>query len=230
MKSPMQIMADYKRSDTVHKNRLKACITIPCSMATAVFKFVFGILVHSFVWAYSGLYALGSSVAKFLFFRSTHAKYGERQKANFCIAIAVILFFSAVIFDMCTMIKQFEEETVTKYPLAVVIVASIYFFAAYVATIIGIIANRKNKELNVFAYKIIGVSGALMNLVLLQRMILSCLHLPIALFKQVNSSFGYMIGATMALTAVVLFVRCLLCRKHCPKSNLPREGEEISGE
>lgn len=219
MKTPKQICFEYKNGDIILKNKIKTFFTMICSLAVAIFKFVFGIVIKSFVWAYSGIYALGGSVAKFLFLKSTHDKYNERGKANYCIAIAVILFISAIIFDMCSMIKQFEEKTISQYPLAIIIIATIYLFVTFILTFIGLLRNRKNKSLNLFTNKIIGTSGALMNMVLLQRLIMSCLNLPIETFKLINSSFAYIIGACMALIAVFLLIKCLLHRKNFPKEN-----------
>ncbi len=203
----------YRSLDYIGTSRVKAFITMITGFCVAAFKLVFGIIVKSLVWGYSGIYAIGMSVCKLLSFNAAKQTNDEKKKANFVLAISIIMLICAILFDECSMIRQVSNEKGSRYPLFIIIISTTYFAVSYVLAVIGLFQTRKRKELEYFAMKTIGISGALMNLVLLQRMILSCLELPNELSLQINSGFSYMVGGLLTLTAIILLIKCCLYKR-----------------
>ncbi|MCM1304927.1 MAG: hypothetical protein NC306_12610 [Butyrivibrio sp.] len=201
-------LAFYRQFDGRYVNALQLTATILVGLAMSVIKFIFGLIIHSLVWVYSGFYALGLSGGKYFLFRGTR-NADEKRKYHHILATAALLFIVGFIFDICIMIKQFSNDLAAHYPVPIVILASIYFVVSYGLAIRGILQTMKRREIEFYAYKVISISGALMNMVLLQRMILSCTGLPDQTVTAVNAVFGYFIGATLMLSSVFLFVRCL---------------------
>lgn len=207
----------YRSLDYIGTSRVKAFITMITGFCVASFKLIFGIIVKSLVWGYSGIYAIGMAVCKLLFFNAAKQTHDEKRKANFVLAIAIIMLVCAILFDECSMIRQISNEKGSRYPLFIIIISTTYFVVSYVLAIIGLFQTRKRKELEYFAMKTIGISGALMNMVLLQRMILSCLALSDEISLQINSWFSYMVGGLLTLTAVILLIKCCLYKKKLSK-------------
>lgn len=205
-------LAFYRQFDGRYVNTLQLAATILMGLAVFVIKFIFGLIIHSLVWVYSGFYSLGLSGGKYFLFKGTKNTAGKRKYYHVLIT-AVILFIVGFLFDICIMIKQFSNDLAAHYPVPIVIIASIYFAISYGLAIRGIIQTMKRKEIEFYAYKVINISGALMNIVLLQRMILSCAGLPGQTVTAINAVFGYFIGATLMLSSVFLFVRCLSSTK-----------------
>ncbi len=210
----------YRSLDYIGTSRVKAFITMITGFCVAVFKLVFGIIVESLVWGYSGIYTMGMAVCKLLSFYAAKQTNNEKRKAKFILAISIIMIVCAVLFDECSMIRQISNEKGARYPLFVIIISTTYFVVSYVLAIIGLFQTRKRKELEYFAMKTIGISGALMNMVLLQRMILSCIVLSDEISLQINSWFSYIVGAFLTLTAVILLIKCCLYQRKLKSGNM----------
>ncbi len=221
------LISQYVSADYIKTGKIKAFVTMILGFIVTAAKVVFGIIIKSLIWAYSGVYTLCLSVSNLIFVRTANGEVPERKRVNGVLAISVILLVAAVLFDECAMLKQFSGEGGVQYPVVVVVVASIYFVAAYVFAIIGLFAARKHKDLNFFALKVIGISGALMNMVLLQRMILSCLNIAPEVVSSVNSVFSYFIGGCLTVAAIILLVKCGVYKRKL--KNIEKDGEKDAG-
>ncbi|MCM1167980.1 MAG: hypothetical protein NC299_17965 [Lachnospiraceae bacterium] len=208
-----QLFELYKSFDIKGANKLQVTLIAIGSAVVAIVKFILGFVIHSFVWSYSGLYALGMAVGKEIFLKCSGDPVPSKKKALYSLIIAAIVFVAGFFFDMCIMVKQFSNDLSAHYPIPVVIAASIYFVFSYCLSIHGIWQTRKNKDIEFYAYKIICISGSLMNMVLLQRMILSCIEVSDEMTTMINSRFGYFIGSMLIVSSVILLVRCILALK-----------------
>lgn len=215
------LITQYRSLDYMGTIRVKAFITMLGGFCIAAFKIIFSVYVKSLIWAYSGIYTICLAVCRLLFFHSAKEDTDGKKKGNYLLAVSIIMLFSAIFFDECAMIRQIQSEPNARYPLFIIIVATTYFAVSYIFAIIGLFQTRKNKRLEFFAIKAIGISGAIMNLVLCQRMILSCLSLPDEVFSTINSSFSYAIGGFLSITAIVLLIKCCLYRKKEKSQSLP---------
>lgn len=218
------LYAKYRSLDYVTVNRIKIFITMITGFFVAAFKIIFGVIVKSLVWGYSGIYAVGMSVCKLLSFNAVKQTNNEKKKTNFVLAISIIMLVCAVLFDECSLIRQVSNEKSSRYPLFIIIISTTYFAVSYVVAVVGLFQTRKRRNVEFFAMKTIGISGALMNLVLLQRMILSCLDLSDELTLLINSVFSYFIGALLTLTAIILLIKCCVYRKKISNQDINNAG------
>lgn len=147
---------------------------------------------------------MGHSISKPVFYKGAKNEVNKKPHLKYVLWIAVILLISALAFNMLILIRQSLQPVVTKMSMPIVILLSIYLFGTYIFAVKGFLQVRKQKSLIYFSYRIICMSGAIVNIVLLQRMILSLTTIAEALILEINSVFGYFTGGIMFLMAFIL--------------------------
>ncbi len=190
-------------------NTLQLLFSSISGILISVIKIIFGIYLGSVIWIFSGIYAIGLSLARALFTKDLIEDAPLKKKNKTVLAIAIILMVSAFVFDICAMFRQFQGEMGRAFAVWMVIPLSLYFVASYILAIKGLFRTRKNKSLSFYAFRVICISGALMNMVLLQRMILSLTSISIEWLIVVNSIFSYFIGGTLLVTALILMLKAI---------------------
>lgn len=206
MKSIKRILDYYSSIPIAQKNKLKSFFSMICSFCIATFKIVLGFIIMSFIWVYTGIYSLSIGTAKLLFYRCKSAKKGELPDKSIKV-IAIILMVSAYLFNISIMIKQVYNHSTIEFPILIICFLSICFFFSFINAIYGIVQARKNKELKFTVYKIINISSALVNIVLLQRMILAYTNnISEDIIVIINSSFGYIVGVIILFLSILILL------------------------
>ncbi len=203
----------YLLFDMEGMNTLQVTFSALLGILVSTVKILLGVFLGSAVWVFSGIYSIGLGIALFLLLKDIVTGATSEKKNCTVLFVAIILMVSAFVFDICAMFRQFQGDMGEPFPTWLVIVLSIYFATSYVISIIGLFQTRTNKALSFYAFRVICISGSLMNIVLMQRMILSVSPISAEWVVAVNSIFSYFIGGTLLITALILMLRAIFAMK-----------------
>lgn len=178
------------------------------SLFTFLFQELVGLVLSSTVWLCAGVYSLLTAGARGVFTFSQRESVSKKGRTDCAIVIAVIMLFADISFCVLTNLRSLNFKIV-HLPWFGFLILSIFGAARFFKFLRQLFRIVRRKESSFFAYKIVSVSGMLKNLVLIQRLILSCLPFSDERIWQVNSTFGYFIGAVLILLALWLLVRSI---------------------
>ena len=130
----------------------------------------------------------------------------ERKKNKGYLLITGIMFFTAIVFDIYLLVRQSSVARVEHYHPIIVIGFSIFILFSNYLTIKGLFEARMQKNLILIALRLVGFSGMLMNLVLMQRLVLGCINITEEVAQLVNLYFGLTCGGAMVSVTICMLI------------------------
>lgn len=198
----------YFYIDIHGRMELQTTVSAFFGAVSAVVKLLIAIALRSLVWGFSVLYALMVILARFLFFRGCREWSSDERQRYWGRGIAYLLAASAYLFNMLMLVRQSHTDSVRALPAWAVVIMSLYFMLMLMLGLRGMLISESRREPLFFAYRVIGLSGALVNLVLLQRMILAVTPISTETLLIVNSWIGYCVGVVLLLLSLWLWFFC----------------------
>lgn len=199
-----KIIKIYFGLDTETKRLIGTGVSLMQGIGLISIKLIIGIISRSFVFLYSCLYALGMVVCRIIYIKCQSGD--ERKKNKGYLLITGIMFFTAIVFDIYLLVRQSSVARVEHYHPIIVIGFGIFILFSYFLTIKGLFEARMQKNLILIALRLVGFSGMLMNLVLMQRLILGCINVTEEVAQLVNLYFGFSCGGAMVSVAICMLI------------------------
>ena len=199
-----EIIKIYFGLDAETKRLIGTGVCLMQGIGFIFIKLIIGIFSRSFVFLYSCLYALGMAVCRIIYIKCQSCD--ERKKNKGYLLITGIMFFTAIVFDIYLLVRQSSVARMEHYHPIIVIGFSIFILFSYYLTIKGLFEARIQKNLILIALRLVGFSGMLMNLVLLQRLILGCINVTEEVAQLVNLYFGFSCGGAMVSVTICMLI------------------------
>ena len=199
-----EIIKIYFGLDAETKRLIGTGVSLMQGIGFIFIKLIIGIFSRSFVLLYSCLYALGMAVCRIIYIKCQSGD--ERKKNKGYLLITGIMFFTAIVFDIYLLVRQSSVARVEHYHPIIVIGFSIFILFSYYLTIKGLFEARMQKNMILIALRLVGFSGMLMNLVLMQRLVLGCINVTEEVAQLVNLYFGFACGGAMVSVAICMLI------------------------
>lgn len=208
----LRLLTEEQTADVVFT---AACLAGLCMI---LFDLTMGIAFKSLIWVSSGVHRTGALACRFVYLRGKMKP--PDQQLKYYRHIAGLLAAAAYEFNVCMVIRQIFTKSVTVYPAFLTVVYSIYVIFSYISVVLGIKKEKlKNDTLSV-GIRIVNLSSCVVNLVLVQRMILSEINLSDSVRVCVNSVFGYFCGGILFIMAISMLIHYCFLKRQASTSNV----------
>jgi len=200
-----KLIKNYYNLDYKGKASIGGKISICSNLCVAFFKMVMGIFTSSVFLFISAFYSIGCGIGRLTYFIGVSNSKTESDELKYYFRIAIILFFTSVLY-IIYMIRLFFIPSTAHYPMLVgIALAAISAWEMFFA-IRGLIKSHKRNDLLLTGLKAISVATALLSIVLTQIAILS-FTLPNEDCSIYNAIAGTIFGSICVLISIAMLLR-----------------------